>query len=90
MLQTCFAIFQNLNKQWDMATINNIFIRCVILHNLIIEDESNCNLKPLCDVGSNVWHDGLFVEDYYKITIEIENVIANYNFKNDLVEHLWI
>jgi hypothetical protein len=33
---------------------------------------------------------GLFVEDCYKITIEIENVIANYNFKNDLMEHLWV
>jgi hypothetical protein len=38
----------------------------VILHNLIIEDESNCNLKPLFDVGSNVSHlkQGLSFEDY--------------------------
>ncbi len=33
---------------------------------------------------------GLLVEDYYKITIEIENVIANYKFKNELVEYLWV
>jgi hypothetical protein len=28
----------------------------VILCNLIIEDASNCNIKPLFDVGSNVSH----------------------------------
>ncbi len=28
----------------------------VILHNLIIKDESNCNLEHLFDVGSNVSH----------------------------------
>lgn len=33
---------------------------------------------------------GCVVEDYYKITIEIENVIANYNFQNDPMEHLWV
>jgi hypothetical protein len=50
-----------------MATIKNILIGCVILHNLIIKDESNCNLEPLFDVGSNVSHlkQGLSFEDYW-------------------------
>ncbi len=39
-----------------MAIIKSILIGCVILHNLIIEDESNCNLEPLFDVVSNVSH----------------------------------
>jgi hypothetical protein len=38
----------------------------VILRNLIIKDESNCNLKHLFDVGSNVSHlkQRLFFGDY--------------------------
>jgi hypothetical protein len=36
---------QDSSRQWDMATIKNILIGCVILHNLITEDESNCNLE---------------------------------------------
>jgi hypothetical protein len=63
----------------------------VILHNLIIEDESNCNLEPLFDVGSNVSHlkRGLSFEEYCQGTTQIENVVIHYNLKNDLVEHLW-
>jgi hypothetical protein len=44
----------------------HIPLSCVILHNLMIENESNCNLRPLFYVGSNVSHlnQGLFFEDY--------------------------
>jgi hypothetical protein len=36
------------------------------LHNLIIEDECDCNLEPWFDVGSNVSHLkwGMSFEDY--------------------------
>ncbi len=63
----------------------------MILHNLIIEDESNYNLEPSFDVRFSVSHLRweLFFEDCYQKTIEIENVIAHYDFQNDLVKHLW-
>jgi hypothetical protein len=59
---------------------------------LIIEDESNGNLEPLSHIGSNILHlkQGLCFEDYYQITTHIENVATHYNFKNDLVEHMWV
>jgi len=83
VLQTRFAIIQNLNKKWDMATIKSIFIGCVILHNLIIEDESNCNLEHLFDVGSNVSHlkQGLSFEDHFQGTTQIDNVVTHYNLE---------
>ncbi len=67
---------QNPNRQWDMATIKSIFIGCVISHNIIIEDESNCNLEYLFNVGSNVSHlkQGLSIEIYCQVTTQIENV----------------
>jgi hypothetical protein len=42
------------NGTWPQSKVFSY----VILHNLIIEDESNCNLTPLFDVGSNVSHLG--------------------------------
>jgi hypothetical protein len=83
VLQTRFAIIQNLNKKWDMATIKSILIGCVILHNLIIEDESNCNLEHFFDVGSNVSHlkQGLSSEDHFQGTTQIENVVTHYNLE---------
>jgi hypothetical protein len=82
---------QNPSRQWDMATIKSIFIGCVILHNLIIEDEYNCNLEQSFNVGSNVSHlkQGFSFEDYCQKITQIENVATHYNLKNDLVEHLW-
>ncbi len=84
VLQTRFAIIQNLNKKWDMANIKSILIGCdVILHNLIIKDESNCNLEHLFDVGSNVSHlkQGLFFENHFQRTTQIENVVTRYNLE---------
>jgi hypothetical protein len=89
VLQVCFAIIQNLMGHGHNQEYSPL--GCVILHNLMIENESNCNLKPLFDVGSNVLHlkRGLFFEDYCQGTTQIEDVAINYNLKNDLVEHLW-
>ncbi len=91
VLQAHFAIIQNLNRQWDMATIKSATIGCVILHNIIIEYESNCDIKPLFDIGTNGSHLKwrLFFETYCQTTIEIENATTHYNLRNDLVEHLW-
>jgi hypothetical protein len=56
VLQTHFAIIQNPSEQWDMATIKSVIIGGVILRNIIIEYESNCNIKPLFDIGTNGSH----------------------------------
>jgi hypothetical protein len=52
----------------------------MILHNLIIEDESNYNFDPLFDVGSNVSHlkRRSSFENYFQRTTQIENELVNY------------
>jgi hypothetical protein len=66
-----------------MATIISIFIGRMILHNLIIKDELNCNLEHLFDVGSNVSHlkQGLSFEDHFQGATQIENVVTHYNLE---------
>ncbi len=45
-LQNRFAIVQNPFSQWDRFVLSNIFIVCVILHNMIVEDEETKGLEP--------------------------------------------
>jgi hypothetical protein len=56
VIQTHCAIIQNPSRQWDMATIKSVIIGGVISHNIIREYESNCNIKPLFDIGTNGSH----------------------------------
>ena len=39
ILQARFEILKNTVRQWDIGTIEDIMISCIILHNMIIEDE---------------------------------------------------
>ncbi len=49
ILQSQFATIQNPCKLWQMDTIYQIMIICVIVHNMIIEDKRDNNLEPLFD-----------------------------------------
>jgi hypothetical protein len=47
VLQAHFAIIQNPCRLWQMHTIYEVMVICVILYNMIIEDEKDKHLKPL-------------------------------------------
>jgi hypothetical protein len=55
VLQSRFAIIQNPFRHWNMTVIDDIMVTCVILHNMIIEDESDICLETLFE-PSNVPH----------------------------------
>jgi hypothetical protein len=50
VLQACFGIIQNMSRLWQMDTIYEIITTFVILHNMIIEDESDCNFESIFDL----------------------------------------
>lgn len=51
ILQPWFAIIQNLCRIWQMDIINKIMIACVIMHNIIIENDKDNNVEWLFDLA---------------------------------------
>ena len=49
VLQAQCAIIRNPMWQWDPEMISNIMFACIVIHNIIIEDELNANLETLYD-----------------------------------------
>ena len=42
--QACYAVVCGLAKQWDTKTLWEVMTCCVIMHNMIMEDEGECYL----------------------------------------------
>jgi len=92
VLQSRFAIVRGPARFWDKQTLKNIMTCCVILHNMIIEDERGLNLDlPYDNVGSRVKPDRNpdCVEAFLQTYREIENEDTHKKLQLDLVEHTW-
>jgi hypothetical protein len=92
VLQAWFAIVCGPARFWDKRTLWNITACCVILHNMIIEDERDLNMEFFYDnVGScvkptrNPDEIQAFLETYHNI----ENAETHWQLKNDPLEHHW-
>jgi hypothetical protein len=91
VLQARWEIVKNPVRQWDLQTITDIMLACIIMHNMIIEDEQNIQLEQL--FGNHV-HVGQIHGDFtYREleagTREIENIHAHFAMRNDIIDHLW-
>ena len=51
VLQARWEIIKNPVRQWDLGVIENIMIACIIMHNMILEDEKGLHLEPFVDLG---------------------------------------
>ena len=92
MLQARFAIVRGPARFWDKKSLRNIMTACVILHNMIVEDERDLDLEYNYDnVGSRVKpatdpdEINAFLETYRKI----ENYDSDNQLQHDLIEHRW-
>ena len=45
VLQARWEIVKNPMRQWDLETISNIMMACIIMHNMIIKDERGLRLE---------------------------------------------
>jgi len=78
ILQARFEILKNSIWQWDLGTIEDIMMVCIILHNIIIGDEQGLSLEPFADWGlpvERVRHP-LSFRELQSGTKDLENVEA--------------
>jgi len=90
VLQVRFAIVRGRARFWDKKSRNNIMQACVILHNMIIEDEKDMDLKFFFDnVGSCVkpQRNPNRVEAFPKTYRQIENRETHTQLHEDHMEH---
>jgi hypothetical protein len=92
VLQAKFAIVRGPARFWDKETVINIMTCCVILHNMIIEDERGLNLPCFYDnVGTRVRpkRNPNRLEGFLQTYQEIEDKATHKQLLNDLIQHHW-
>ena len=55
ILQQRWIIVKNPWRQWDLDTITDIMVTCVIFHNMIIDNEKDNNLESMFDNDILLW-----------------------------------
>ena len=99
VLQAQFAIVRGPARMWDKATLRQIMTACVIMHNMIVEDERSEDededvhykgvgqlVRPTPpEVRNRTWEFHGFLQAHHNIT----NRQIHAQLQQDLIEHLW-
>jgi hypothetical protein len=96
VLQARFAIVRGPARFWKLETLKNIMMTCVILHNMIVEDEWTNNIEedfeyeqlnePLEPVTLGATND---FSEFIRRHHSIRDRETHSQLQLDLVEHLW-
>ncbi|KAH9753307.1 dde tnp4 domain-containing protein [Citrus sinensis] len=96
VLQARFVIVHGPAQFWDRDTLHDIMKACVIIHNMIVEDEHIT--KDIEDLNDDVSNED-WVKPSFERTIGIMEFIQNHHrirsrenhsqLQKDLIEHLW-
>ncbi|XP_062232371.1 uncharacterized protein LOC133929582 [Phragmites australis] len=94
VLQARFAIVRGSARVWDQSTLHNIMTACVIMHNMIIENErGSASTVQVFDYMGEPTQVHRNVDEgvlhYVKATQAIRNRAMHHQLRDDLVEHLW-
>ncbi|RWR85203.1 putative nuclease HARBI1 [Cinnamomum micranthum f. kanehirae] len=96
VLHARFSIVRGPARFWDRQTLQHIMKACIIMHNMIIEDECDQSLPPNYDAREGECSNLPVSRDH---TAEFQDFIQNHllirdkrthsQLQADLVEHLW-
>ncbi|XP_028066222.1 uncharacterized protein LOC114269164 [Camellia sinensis] len=95
VLQSRFAIIRGTVHYWDSKMLANIMKSCIILHNMIVEDEREEHLDFNYDIASTntpVQLSSTPTNDFQSFLsrhLGIRDKDAYHALCNDLVEHMW-
>ncbi|XP_042454976.1 uncharacterized protein LOC122039026 [Zingiber officinale] len=95
VLQSRFAIVAGPSRFWQKNILHDILTSCIIMHNMIIEDERDLNAPivehfevPTPDVEP-ARDDGTRFEEFLARYRQIKDKEAHIALRNALIEHLW-
>ena len=95
VLQSRFAIVRGPARFWDPETLSKIMRACVIMHNMIVEDEGFVvdHNERFDYGGENVepahGHAHRTLEEFIEAHKKIRDKETHVQLKEDLIEHLW-
>ena len=94
VLQARFAIVRGPARFWDEETLADIMKACIIMHNMVIEDEGDIgnndfdgsDANPPLEVSHAYTPE---LEDFIQIHYQIRDSVTHSQLQSDLIEHLW-
>ncbi|XP_020232047.1 uncharacterized protein LOC109812481 [Cajanus cajan] len=98
VLQSRFAIVRGPTRAWRVDTLKNIMHACIILHNMIVEDERHTyNINFDYDNSSNevltsdvsIGPHPIFTTTYLQRRAHLHDRQQHRQLQHDLVEHIW-
>jgi hypothetical protein len=92
ILRSKFRIIQNPYKMWSLKDMNTIMCVCIILHNMILEDERHLDVHEFenpKDPPLNTNRDIPEIQEIMKRYDERMDEGTYRNLQNNLVEHHW-
>ena len=98
VLQARFAIIRNPSRMWEREALSQIMYACIILHNMIVEDERDSYGKRN-DYDYDQTNSAALVNYYHgpinefarmlEINTAIHDRSKHRSLKADLTEHIW-
>jgi hypothetical protein len=94
VLQARFAIVRGPARMWDIETLTLIMKACIIMHNMIIEDEGHVDPDERFDEEEENVEPGhgqpsRTLQEFIEAHQRIRDPEAHGQLKDDLIEHLW-
>jgi hypothetical protein len=101
VLQTQFAILAQPALKWSVDKLHLVMKTCIILHNMIVEDERNLNIDHIYNSNTSTGHDSSFdlinpisqcypnFSTFIQNTQRIRNTDLHFSLPNNLIAHLW-
>ncbi|XP_033134269.1 putative nuclease HARBI1 [Brassica rapa] len=95
VLQARFAVVRNPSNLWDKHKIGNIMRACIILHNMIVEDERAERTQYVVPGYEESEEERFSVNmpsplgNTMDRRTNVRNRQAHHNLKNDLIENIW-
>ncbi|XP_074352669.1 uncharacterized protein LOC141691816 [Apium graveolens] len=90
-----FAMIRRPSRFWDVSTMKYIMTACIILHNMIIEDEREINTEEEHfdtngePIVIRIPRHQSTLSEFLQTHQQIRDKQAHVQLQNDFVEHLW-